>query len=112
MSTGFWEFYPLAIVSQASTETQFQFLLVFAQQVIDLEREGEALYLSGARTHVGVCALSIADAHSVAQPMARLKSTVEVDTDDAMDAQGFDRNAALGPILCKNSDGAQQAQDR
>ena len=112
MSTGFWKLYTFAIVSQATTETQFQFLLVFAQQVIDFERESKTLYLSGTGTHVSVCALSITDAHTIAQTMVAFKTAVKINTDNVMDAQGLYRDAALGSFLRHGSDASQQAQKR
>ena len=112
MSTGFRKLYPFAIVSQATTETQFQFLLVFAQQVINFNRESKTLYLSGTGTHVSVCALSITDAHTIAKTVVALKTAVKVNTDNVMDTQGFDRDAALGSFLRHGSDASQQAQNR
>ena len=112
MSTGFWKFYSLAIISQATTETQFQFLLVFAQQEIDFERESKTLYPGGTGTHACVCALSITDAHTIAKTVVALKTAVKVNTDNVMDTQGLYRDAALGSFLRQGSDVSQQAQDR
>ena len=100
MTSIFWKLYSLAIVSQAAAETQFQFLLVFAQQIIDFQWESNTLHPSGTGTDVGVGALGIAGANAEAKAVVALKTAVEVNTDNIVNTQPLDRDAALRVVLC------------
>ncbi len=71
----------LPIVAQADAHSQFQFTVTLAQQVIDLERNGNTLNLVGCihdKREVTI-AIGITNAHAVAQAVVALETGVKID---------------------------------
>ena len=101
MTSIFWKLYSLAIVSQAAAESQFQLVHILSQQIIDFQGESNTLHPGGTGTDVGVGALGIAGANAETKAVVALKTAVEVNTDNIVNTQPLDRDAALSVVLCR-----------